>query len=250
MITRCFFNRSCNSLIGAKREGVVPTPPPLCRVVEVFSGQIFSPYSDPPRKVEYMGVTLDPELKWEDHVSTVIRKSYVTLSGLSKFANRLPTAVKKFIVEALVFPHTMYCLTVRGGCRDVQRKRVQKVLNHASQIVTSSRRNDHVTPLFAELNWQKLEKLILEKDIVTIYKIINEETYSENLKSLVESRAVVLARSTRAVEAGQLQLPKVRTERARRFFMYRAVASWNGTTAPVREAPNAESCRRRVKAGV
>ena len=106
------------------------------------------------------------------------------------------------------------------------------------------------SPLFAELNWQKLEKLILEKDIVTIYKIINEETYSENLKSLVESRAAVSARRTRAVEAGQLQLPKVRTERARRFFMYRAVASWNGTTAPVREAPNAESCRRRVKAGL
>ena len=90
----------------------------------------------------------------------------------------------------------------------------------------------HVTPLFAELNWQKLEKLILEKDIVTIYKIINEETYSENLKSLVESRAAVSARRTRAVEAGQLQLPQVRTECARRFFMYRAVASWNGTTVP------------------
>ena len=62
----------------------------------------------PATKMKVLGVTLDPELRWEDHVSTVIRKSYATLAGLSKFANRLPTAVKKFIVEALVFPHTMY----------------------------------------------------------------------------------------------------------------------------------------------
>ena len=114
----------------------------------------------PVTKMKVLGVTLDPELRWEDHVSMVIRKSYATLAGLAKFATRLPTAVKKFIVEALIFPHIMYCLTVWGGCRDVQRKRVQKVLNHASQIVTSSRRNDHVTPLLAELNWQRLEKLI------------------------------------------------------------------------------------------
>ena len=57
----------------------------------------------------------------------------------------------------------MYCLLVWGECRDVQRKRVQKVLNHAAQIVTSSKRNKHVTPLFTESNWQGLEKLILKK---------------------------------------------------------------------------------------
>ena len=203
----------------------------------------------PVNSMKVLGVTLDPELRWEDHVSTVIRKSYATLSGLAKFARKLPTEVKKLIVEALVFPHIMYCLAVWGGCRDGQRKRVQKVLNHASQIVTSSKRSAHVTPIFQELNWQKLENLIIEKDIVTIYKILNEKASSENLKALVESRADVSARSTRAVETGQLQLPKVRTERARRFFSYRAAASWNRVAPSIREAPTARSCGMRVRKG-
>ena len=179
----------------------------------------------------------------------MIRKSYATLAGLAKFAGKLPTTVKKFIVETLVFPHTMYCLTVWGGCRDVQRKRVQKVLNHAAQIVTSSKRNEHVTPLFEKLNWQNLERLIFQKDILTIYSVLNEEISSENLKALVKYRADVSSRSTRAVEACHLQLPKVHTERARRSFSYRAAAGWNGAKPAVREAPTARSCRRRVKEG-
>ena len=201
----------------------------------------------PTMKMKVLGVTLDPELKWEDHVSMAIRRSYATLAGLAKLAHSLPTAVKKFVVEALVFPHIVYCLTVWAGCRDVRRKRVQKVLNHAAQITTSSRRSAHATPLFSELNWQNLEKLIVEKDILSIHKILKHDTFSENLKSLVETRADISARSTRAVEAGQLQLPKVRSERARRFFTYRAVASWNGASPAVREAPTVRLCRKKVR---
>ena len=62
----------------------------------------------PVTKMKVFGVTLDPELRWEDHVSTVIRKSYATLAGLAKFAGKLPTTVKKFIVETLVFPQSTH----------------------------------------------------------------------------------------------------------------------------------------------
>ena len=211
-----------------------------------FGGAQIRPVS----KMQVLGVTLDPELRWENHISAVVRKSYATLAGLAKFANKLPATVKRFIVETLVFPHIMYCLTVWGGCRDIQQKRVQKVLNHAAQIVTSSKRSDHVTPLFKELNWQRLENLILEKDIMTVHEILHKDTFPENLKALVEFRADVSARSTRAVEAGQLQLPAVHTERARRFFTYRALAAWNGASAAVRGAPTAKSCKRRIRAGL
>ena len=95
--------------------------------------------------------------------------------------------------------------------------------------------------------WQKLENLIIIKDVVNIYKILNEQTCSENLKDLVQSWADVSVRTTRAVEAGQLHLPKVHTERARRFFAYRAAASWNRAAPSVREAPTARSCGRRIK---
>ena len=46
----------------------------------------------------------------------VIHKSYATIAGLAKFATRLSITVNKFIVEALVFPHTMYkCILSHSG---------------------------------------------------------------------------------------------------------------------------------------
>ena len=51
----------------------------------------------PVTKMKVLGFTLDPELRWEDHVSTVIRKSYATLAGLAKFAGKLPTTVKSLL---------------------------------------------------------------------------------------------------------------------------------------------------------
>ena len=49
----------------------------------------------PVNNMKVLGVTLDPELRLEDYVSTMICKSYATLAGLAKFAKKLPTEVKK-----------------------------------------------------------------------------------------------------------------------------------------------------------
>ena len=90
----------------------------------------------PVPKMKVLGITLGPELRWESHVSAVVRKSYATLAGLARLANKLPAPVKRFIVRTLVFPHTMYCLTVWGACsRDIQRKRVQNVLNMLPKLI-------------------------------------------------------------------------------------------------------------------
>ena len=47
------------------------------------------------------------------------------------------------------------------------------------------------------------------------------------LADLVQSRSDVSIRSTRGTCGGQLELPRVKTERARRAFPFRAVTAWN-----------------------
>ena len=52
-------------------------------------------------------------------------------------------------------------------------------------------------------------------------------------------RDTVSVRETRATYAGQLQLPRVRIEQARKFFHFRAVTQWNNAPAVVRETRTA-----------
>ena len=55
-------------------------------------------------KVKVLGVVLDRNLSFDDHISAVIRRSYATLGGLTKMSHRLPEEVKQFLIESLVFP--------------------------------------------------------------------------------------------------------------------------------------------------
>ena len=57
------------------------------------------------------------------------------------------------LVQALVFPHIRYCLTVWGNCSATLKARVQKVINFGARIVYGLGRRDHVTPALKELRW-------------------------------------------------------------------------------------------------
>ena len=127
----------------------------------------------------------------------------------------------------LVFPHLRYCLTVWGSCTAIQKQRIQKVINFGVGIVVGLGRRDHVTPALRQPEWCKVDELIAERDIAAMRHLINAPWASELLRERVVLRSDVSCRRTRATEDGQLQLPKVRTEFARRSFVFRATRTWN-----------------------
>ena len=69
--------------------------------------------------------------------------------------------------------------------------------------------------------------MISERDIATMRHLITAPDASESLRRRVVRRSDVSSRCTRASEGGYLELPRVRTEFARRSFLYRAASAWN-----------------------
>ena len=94
----------------------------------------------PSNSVQILGVIFDSGLTWEPHVSAVVRRCYGILIGLARIRNRLPRETKRLLIEALVFPHVRYCLSVWGSCTATQRRRVQKALNFGARIVMDMKR--------------------------------------------------------------------------------------------------------------
>ena len=192
-------------------------------------------------------MTVDGGLSFEGHVSNVVRRCYATLGGLSKLAHKLPEAVKKMIVEMLIFPHLSYCSTVWAGCNSTQRHRLQKVINHCAQVVKGARRSCHVSPLLADLKWPSVDQLIMERDVSQMHYLLNHPQAPNSLTEMVEYREQVSHKETRASLAGLLQLPRVRSEHARKSFFPRAIAQWNQAPVEVREARSAAVCRRKAR---
>ena len=70
------------------------------------------------------------------------------------------------------------------------------------------------------------------RDIAVMSRLLSPECEAHVLTEQLLYRSDVSARQTRAVVNGQLQLPRVRTEFARRSFVYRAVSAWNSESVP------------------
>ena len=194
----------------------------------------------PSDSVKVLGVIIDSHLTWEKHVSSIVQRCYCVLVGLARMRNRLPKCTRRLLIEALVFPHVRYCMTVWGSCTATQKKRVQKAINFGARIVTGLGRRDHVTPPLDELGWCKVDELITNSDIATMRRILGASNAAELLRDQVTSRADVSARRTRATEDGQLQLPRYDTTFAQRGFRFRAVKAWNGLPRDARVDGNGD----------
>ena len=213
-----------------------------------FSVNFESTTIHPSSSVKILGMSVDCNLTWASHVSLVIRRCYSIISGLGKLSHRLPCDVKRFLIEALVFPHILYCLTVYGACGITQRHRLQRVLNQCARIVFCSKRRDHVSPLLRRLNWPTVEDLITERDVAMLFSAIHNPRAPDTLRDRIVYRRDVTVRDTRGALAGELQPPRVRKELARRFFTYRATSTWNRSPSDVRAAMTARGCRKAVRA--
>ena len=177
--------------------------------------------------VKVLGVVIDQHLTWEKHISTVVQRCYMILVGLARMRHRVPKDTKRLLIEALVFPNVRYCISVWGSCTAEQRKRVQKAINFGARIVAGLGRREHVRPVLQELGWGRVDDLIEEHDLSMVRRLLTATNASEILRDKLVYRSQQSSRSTRATESGQLQLPRVRTEFARRSLLGRATRAWN-----------------------
>ena len=188
-----------------------------------FGDNILTPVS----KAKVLGVVLDPALTWEHHVTMTVQRCNNVLVGLCKLRNKVPRELRAFLIETLVFPLLRYCACVWGGCCVTQRARLQKVQNFAADL---SRRY-HISATITELGWPTVERMVEEADVMLINRLMTRENTPVALKALLVHRSQVTTRISRSSGATLLQLPRVRTELARRSFNYRALKQWNDQDA-------------------
>ena len=69
------------------------------RTVGNFSIDFGSSTIQPSQSVKILGVTMDKNLSWESHVSTVVKRCYACICGLSKFSNKLTKNEKRVYLK-------------------------------------------------------------------------------------------------------------------------------------------------------
>ncbi len=168
--------------------------------------------------VKNLGVILDSNLSFENHISNVTKTAFFHLRNISKLRIMLSVSTFTFmhladafiqsdlqlqsgytfslvcvfpvsdaekLVHAFMTSRLDYCNALLGGCPASSINKLQIVQNAAARVLTRSRKYDHITPILQSLHWLPIKFRISYKILLLAYKALNDlaPVYLTNLLS-------------------------------------------------------------------
>ena len=77
------------------------------------------------RSIKILGVILDKDLSYKEHISNKLKKAYAKASALRRIRRFLPHDVMIKLYKAFILPHLEYCSPLFVGIGKGQRKRLE-----------------------------------------------------------------------------------------------------------------------------
>ena len=122
---------------------------------------------------KYLGVVIDRNLDWEEHISNVRTKVSRAIGFLKYCRKFLPRNTLSKIYRGIVKPHFRFCCSVWGCCGVVKVQTLQKLQNRADKIVTKSSFDTPSIGLIQSLNWPTVSDIIKSETATTVFKSLN-----------------------------------------------------------------------------
>ena len=96
--------------------------------------------------VKYLGVQVDQELKWANHLTTATKKISRGIGMLRCAKQYLPQGPIETMYKSLVEPYFRYCCPVWGNADVSIIGKLQKLQNRAAKLITNSPFDGLATP--------------------------------------------------------------------------------------------------------
>lgn len=195
--------------------------------------------------VKTLGVVLDKDLTFSDHVSHSVRRALGRLRGMYRFRDLLPESAKLQLAQSLVISVIQYCYPAYGNSISREDKgRIQKLQNAVLRFAFNLRLSDHVSPFREATNMLLMEDVCRIMTCCQIHKalLLQEPQY---LYERLSYRGEVSNRETR--HGGRLHFPRVRLEGGRRAFSYFGPTMYNELPENIKNCTSVNSFRNRLK---
>jgi hypothetical protein len=120
---------------------------------------------------KYLGVILDPELTWNDHIDYVSKKISSRLGLLRRARKILPRQACIILYNAMILPLFDYCCIIWDSCGKTNQQYLDKLQKRAAGIIESHRVNQ--TDLIHTLSWQSLKLRRVYHICLLVHKCLN-----------------------------------------------------------------------------
>ena len=125
--------------------------------------------------VRNLGVTLDQNLSFQQHVSCTCQICYFELHRINSIHHYLSQDALKTLISAFVLSRINYCNSLLAGCPKQLIHKLQKVQNKAARLICRTPKFDHVSPVLHTLHWLPVEQRIGYKLLLLAFKSVNND---------------------------------------------------------------------------
>ena len=183
---------------------------------------------------KYLGVTIQSNLQWDQHIHEKTAKANRTL-GLLKRNVRTPNKnTRENAYKTLVRPHLEYAAAVWSPWQQKYIHDVEKIQRRAARYVCRDYgRMSSVTSMLQSMNWETLETRRKKARTTLMYKCIN------GLVAIPLSPYFTVGqqRSTRHSHLYNINIPLCRIDCYKFSFFPQTIRMWNSLPSDIVEAP-------------
>ena len=189
-----------------------------------------------------LGVIVDNQLKWSDHILSVekkISKINGILFRLSKFLN---SNTLKTIYNSLIYPHLQYGILAWGNAAAKYTQKIFVVQKRAVRTINHAGYADHTNNLFKTNNLLKLKDINILESVKFVHKELAKQD-SEYFSYRQNDHGMAL----RNIHQLNVNLPQPRTEHDRNFVTFSGAQMWNNLPLHLKEIRNPTTFKINVK---
>ena len=206
--------------------------------------------------VKYLGILIDSQLTFAQHISSVVKKVSRVTGLMYRIRNCVDNQTLKMIYYSLVYSHLLYGIPIWGNADDVhisplyllQKKAIRLILNKDKSIKTlfelpgedvsywyiDTFVKPSSSPLFLELKILKLYDIFKLSTLLFVYDCLNELNPTQFHSYYMFP---YMTRNTAVNRSGNLELPQPRTSTyGLKAIKFTGTKLWNDLTQNERTA--------------
>lgn len=172
-----------------------------------------------------LGLVLDEDLRFKEHVANLIRRAYCSLRCLYANKSILNNTLKIMLCESLVLSIFNYCDVVYSPCLDLlTSNRIQKVQNSCIRFIFNLRKREHVSHRIREIHWLKMKQRVMVHYANLVHSVVTHKT-PNYLSDILIQNSVVHDVNTR--NKFKYRIPPHKTALFQNSFAYVGVCVYN-----------------------
>ena len=195
--------------------------------------------------VNFLGVKVDCNLKWDNHINYIKAKISTCIGILHKLKFCVPPFVLFTLYNALILPYISYCIVVWGNSSITRVDSLHKLQKKAIRICTGSRYDAHSGPLFHKLNTLNVHDLFKYHTAILGFNFF-QGLLPDTISAMFITNNQIHTHNTRSTNL--LHLWKVTNSSSKRTIRYNLPQVWNSLPSIFRLYANLSLFKRKLKA--